>query len=120
MPTFVFQVDLEFFAFPSVKSQGAESQLINDLSGVTLLAYNHNYTLALGSQAEADGSFVAGRLRPGTWHLYFYAAAEGYLDRAGEGAFDMLLSEEPAGVEVPGGGVKPTCSKMARTCASVI
>ena len=70
-----------------------------DLSGVTLLAYNHNYTLALGSQAEADGSFAAGRLRPGTWHLYFYAAAEGYLD---DFARDDALERMTFTVEEPG------------------
>lgn len=51
-----------------------------DLSGVTLLAYNETYTVALGAAVEADGSFFAGRLREGTWRLYFYASDEGYLD----------------------------------------
>jgi len=72
-----------------------------------LLAYNETYTVGLGAAVAADGSFVARRLRAGTWRLYFYAAAEGYLDDFARDEDDQRLSFELSGpgdeveVEVP-------------------
>jgi hypothetical protein len=69
-----------------------------DLSGITLLAYNETYTVALGAAVDADGAYSAQRLREGIWHLYFYAAAEGYLDdfaRDEEGERLTITLDEP-------------------------
>ena len=50
-----------------------------DMSGVTLLAYNDAHTVGIGDTVEADGSFALGRLHAGDYSLYVYAAAEGYV-----------------------------------------
>lgn len=50
-----------------------------DLSGVTLIAFNESNTVGLGTQAEADGSFRAGRLHAGLYSLFIYAQPEGYV-----------------------------------------
>jgi hypothetical protein len=49
-----------------------------DLSGVTLLAWNETFRVGIGAQAEADGSFEVRRLHPGPHALFLYAEPEGF------------------------------------------
>jgi MYXO-CTERM domain-containing protein len=66
----------------------AESRLVGqieddsgrDLSGVTLLAYHESMRSGLGDEVDANGEFQVGRLHGEGYHLYVYAAQEGYLD----------------------------------------
>ncbi len=67
-----------------------------DLSGVTVLAYNDTYTVGLGAQAEADGRFEILGLRGGRYYLYLYAEDEGFLN-----GFVLDAGGEPLPFEVP-------------------
>lgn len=71
-----------------------------DLSGVTVLAYNDTYTVGQGAQADAEGRFEIAGLHGGTYFLYVYAEDEGYLNDFAPGA-----DGEPAPFVVPHEGV---------------
>ena len=51
-----------------------------DLSGVTLLAYNDTNTVGIGAQADEDGRFEVSGLHGGDYQLFLYAEDEGYLN----------------------------------------
>ena len=51
-----------------------------DMSGVTVLAYNDTNTVGIGAQADEDGRFEVGALHGGDYQLYVYAEDEGYLN----------------------------------------
>ena len=73
-----------------------------DLSGVTLLAWNESFTVGIGAQAEADGSFEVRRLHPGPHALYVYAEPEGFLqDYARDEAGEVLWLEAEVGGSAP-------------------
>ncbi len=86
--------------------------LEGDLSGVTLIAFNESNTVGLGTQADEDGYFRAGRLHAGRYSLFVYAEPEGYVqdyvsDEAGERVYyevdygedtEVVVSLEQAGV----------------------
>ena len=85
-----------------------------DLSGVTLLAWNESFRVGVGAQAQADGSFEVRRLHPGPHALYVYAEAEGFRqDYARDASGDLAWFEasveplEPVAVELePGAWVE--------------
>ena len=68
-----------------------------DLSGVTVLAYNDTYTVGIGDSSDADGQIQIGRLHPGTYFVFAYAAAEGLVDD-----FFRNAQGEPQAFEVTG------------------
>lgn len=51
-----------------------------DLSGVSVLAYNDTFTVGIGAQADEDGRFEVRGLHGGDYRLYVYAEDEGYLN----------------------------------------
>ncbi len=83
----------------------AESRLVGqveddsgqDLSGVTLLAYHESMRSGLGDEVDENGEFQVGRLHGEAYHLYVYAAQEGYLDDfvRGEDGEPVLYELEP-------------------------
>jgi len=71
-----------------------------DLSGVTIIAFNETNTVGLGTQAEADGSFRAGRLHEGRYTLFVYAEPEGYVqDYVRDAEGERVLFEVDYGVD---------------------
>ena len=68
-----------------------------DLSDVTVIAYNDERSVGVGSAVDADGTFAVERLHGGgSYELLIYASDEGYLDAfLADEAGDVLAIDVP-------------------------
>ena len=61
----------------------AKVELLNDgidMSGVSALAYNDDFTVGIGAASDVSGTIDFNRLHAGEWAFFIYAADEGYVN----------------------------------------